>query len=184
VVLAGRATGVGGPSECSGYERRVGRARAVGGRVRVGWSDRGVVRAAVDAGLRRCAGVDPVTAWPGRGHLRGWANGLRSGAVPGRGRVAVSGGGAVKAAAAKRGSGQDRRPRCPASGPVAAPGRDRGGGGPYRRDRGRPGSGAGPRGRARGSDVCAASGLEAAAAARDRLLRWQGLDRSARSVAG
>jgi len=36
VVLAGRATDVGGPSERSAYECRVGCAREVGGGVRVG----------------------------------------------------------------------------------------------------------------------------------------------------
>src|SRR5437588_2177956 len=51
--------------------------------------------------------VDRGVAGSGGGHLRGWADGVRVGPVPGWAGHRVPGGGAVEAATPVRGSGQD-----------------------------------------------------------------------------
>ena len=133
-------------------------ARSVVG-VRAGRADRGVVRAPVDPGPRRhrrrgCRSLPGPVAVTYEAGPTGF--GLAR-FLTGHG-YRLSGGGAVEVAAPVRGSGQDRCARRPASGPVAASGRDRRGHGAERGAGGGAGSGAGPGGRPRGSDVAPGTG--------------------------
>jgi hypothetical protein len=175
---------VGGPSETESYECRAGCPCAFGGGVWSGRVDRGVVRAAVDPGPSGDRRLGAVVARSGGGDLRGRADRVRAGPVPDHEWDRLRGRGALEAATPVGRAGQDRRARCPAPGPAAAPGRDRRGHRAERGAGGGAGSGPGAGGCARGSDVGAAPVVEAAATPRPGLLRRQGLDRVARPVAG
>src|SRR3954447_20347081 len=84
VVLAGRATNVGGPSGTESYECRAGCPCAFGGGVWAGRADRGAVRAAADPGPSGDRRLGAVVARSGGGDLRGRTDRVRAGPVPHR----------------------------------------------------------------------------------------------------